>query len=528
MADPRSHWSLRRWLRVIAAVCLSAALAAITVGALALIHLSGARTTLVDHLDPALLSAQALSAALVNQESGVRGFVATGNRDFLAPYAQGRQQEDAALATLRGLGDRSARPELTTGLDEVLTRAQAWRSDFAEPAIARMSATGPAGAQGDPAVGKARFDALRGALERQRTGLIAARDVARNNLDSAANTLLSGCIAIGAGLLGLLALTGAWVHRIITIPVEKLSGEVRAVVVGQFGRQVTGQGPRELVELGADIDSMRRQIVTELTTVQALNQRLEAQTGELQRSNSDLEQFAYVASHDLQEPLRKVSSFCELLAKRYVGQLDERADQYIHFAVDGARRMSALINDLLAFSRVGRTTTGTWLKLDGEVLLAEALRNLDEVIVQTGAQITHDPLPTVVGETSLLVTVFQNLVGNALKFRGEQPPQVHISVQLDGDFWLFRVADNGIGIDPAYQDRIFVIFQRLHSKDAYPGTGIGLALCRKIIDYHRGQIWLDPDITSGSAFCFTLPAITQSEGAALMTDPVMTTGSSDD
>jgi light-regulated signal transduction histidine kinase (bacteriophytochrome) len=273
---------------------------------------------------------------------------------------------------------------------------------------------------------------------------------------------------------------------------------------------------------------MRRQIVTELTTVQALNQRLEAQTGELQRSNFDLEQFAYVASHDLQEPLRKVSSFCELLAKRYVGQLDERADQYIHFAVDGARRMSALINDLLAFSRVGRTTTGTWLKLDGEVLLAEALRNLDEVIVQTGAQITHDPLPTVVGETSLLVTVFQNLVGNALKFRGEQPPQVHISVQLDGDFWLFRVADNGIGIDPAYQDRIFVIFQRLHSKDAYPGTGIGLALCRKIIDYHRGQIWLDPDITSGSAFCFTLPAITQSEGAALMTDPVMTTGSSDD
>ncbi|MDQ2882230.1 MAG: CHASE3 domain-containing protein [Actinomycetota bacterium] len=520
--DARSGWSLRRWLGVIGAVCLGAAVAAIAAGALALAQLSTARAVMVDQLDPALLGAQALSAALVNQETGVRGFVTTGNREFLAPYQQGRQEEDAALATLRRLGTAESRPELTTGLDAVLGRIQAWRADYAEPTIAAVTASGPGGANVDPAQGKARFDALRAAFERQQTGLTEARANARDDLDSAANTLLVGWLAIGSGLLVLLLTIGIWVHRIITIPVERLAGEVRIVAAGQFGRQVNGQGPRELVELGTDIDSMRRQMVAELTTVQALNRRLDVQTAELQRSNSDLEQFAYVASHDLQEPLRKVSSFCELLAKRYAGQLDDRAGQYIHFAVDGARRMSVLINDLLAFSRVGRTATATWSQLDCDEVLTQAVRNLDEVITQTGARITRDPLPTVVGEAALLTTVFQNLLGNAIKFCCEQPPQIHVGVQLDDDFWSFRVSDNGIGIEPAYAEKIFVIFQRLHSKDAYPGTGIGLALCRKILDYHRGRIWLDPDTTSGSAFCFTLPAITRSEEGTAMTDPVTT------
>jgi signal transduction histidine kinase len=391
---------------------------------------------------------------------------------------------------------------------------------YAEPAIA---ASGRAGAAVDPELGKARFDSLRDALERQATGLATTRAAAQDTLNSAASTLLVVFLVLGAGLLVLLATIGIWIRRTIATPVERLGDEVRTVAAGRFGRQVSGQGPRELVELGADIDSMRRQILAELTTVQALNQRLDVQTAELQRSNSDLEQSAYVASHDLQEPLRKVSSFCELLAKRYAGQLDERADQYIYFAVDGARRMSVLINDLLAFSRIGRTATTTWSQLDCEVLLAQALRNLDEVITQTGAVITHDPLPTVVGEASLLTTVFQNLVGNAIKFRGDQPPQIHIGVALNRDDWSFRVSDNGIGIEAAYAEKIFVIFQRLHSKDAYPGTGIGLALCRKIIDYHRGRIWLDPDHPSGSAFCFTLPAITDhTEETTAMTDSVTT------
>jgi signal transduction histidine kinase len=523
-----SRWSLRRWLAVIGAICISAAIVAIVAGGLAIAQLSAARWTLVDGLDPALLNAQALSAALVNQETGIRGFAATGNKDFLTPYHQGRQQEDAALAILRRLGAVEPRPELTTGLDAILTSANAWQTDYAEPTIAAVTASGSAGANGDTAVGKARFDALRAELERQRTGLVQARDNARDNLDSAANTLLVACLIIGAGLLVLLSMTGTWVRRTITTPLERLSDEVRTVAAGQFERHVTGQGPRELVQLATDIESMRRQILAELTKVQELNQRLDAQTAELRRSNSDLEQFAYVASHDLQEPLRKVSSFCELLAKRYGGKLDDRADQYIHFAVDGARRMSVLINDLLAFSRIGRTATGKWSQLDCSALLTQALRNLDEIIIQTGATITHDPLPTVVGEASLLTTVFQNLIGNAIKFRGEQPPQIHIAAAVDGDFWTFRVQDNGIGIDPAYADKIFAIFQRLHSKEAYPGTGIGLALCRKIIDYHHGRIWLDSATTSGSAFSFTLPTIADNtEEPTAMNEPVMTATSDD-
>lgn len=529
---------MRRWLAVIGVICVSAAIVAIAAGGLAITQLSAARWTLVDRLDPALLHAQALSAALVNQETGIRGFAATGNRDFLIPYQQGRQQEDSALAILRRLGAAEPRPELTTGLDAIRTLANAWQTDYAEPTITAVTASGPAGGNTDPVLGKVRFDAVRAGLERQRTGLAQARDNARDNLYSAANTLLVACLIIGAGLLVLLSMTGIWVRRTITTPLERLSDEVRTVAAGQFERHVTGQGPRELVQLATDIESMRRQVLAELTKVQELNQRLDAQTAELRRSNSDLEQFAYVASHDLQEPLRKVSSFCELLAKRYGGQLDDRADQYIHFAVDGARRMSVLINDLLAFSRIGRTVTGTWSQLDCSSLLNQALRNLDEVITETGATITHDPLPTVVGEASLLTTVFQNLVGNAIKFHGEQSPQIHIAVAPEGDFWSFRVQDNGIGIDPAYAEKIFAIFQRLHSKEAYPGTGIGLALCRKIIDYHHGRIWLDcvttpgattpGATTSGSAFCFTLPSIAdRTKKASAMNEPVMIATSDD-
>jgi light-regulated signal transduction histidine kinase (bacteriophytochrome) len=160
-----------------------------------------------------------------------------------------------------------------------------------------------------------------------------------------------------------------------------------------------------------------------------------------------------------------------------------------------------------------------WAQLDCETVLAGALRDLDELITRTGARVTHDPLPTVLGEGALLTTVFQNLIGNAIKFRGEDPPQVHIGVQRTDGFWTFRVRDNGIGVDPVHAEKIFAIFQRLHSRDGYPGTGIGLALCRKILEYHRGRIWLDPDTTSGSAFCFTLPALTGSKETT-MTDSV--------
>jgi light-regulated signal transduction histidine kinase (bacteriophytochrome) len=273
---------------------------------------------------------------------------------------------------------------------------------------------------------------------------------------------------------------------------------------------------------------MRERLVEQLAQVEAVRdglqdaqQRLEAQAAELQRSNRDLEQFAYVASHDLQEPLRKVASFCQLLERRYKGQLDERADQYIAFAVDGAKRMQQLINDLLAFSRIGRRTTGRdEVSLDS--CLAGALRNLEAVLEETGATVTADPLPTVWGEKALLTALLQNLISNAIKFRSDQAATVRLTVEPitdDADEYVFRCSDNGIGIEPQYAERIFVIFQRLHAKDQYSGTGIGLAMCKKIAEWHGGRIWLDTDASGpgvGTTFAWTLPTVDR--GRALM-DP---------
>jgi light-regulated signal transduction histidine kinase (bacteriophytochrome) len=279
---------------------------------------------------------------------------------------------------------------------------------------------------------------------------------------------------------------------------------VRLAADGQFQRQVTGTGPWEIVNLGYDVDLMRLHIVDELDNLMRMHDDLE-------RSNRELEQFAYVASHDLQEPLRKVASFCQLLERRYQGQLDERADQYIGFAVDGAKRMQVLINDLLAFSRVGRLAREQ-VVIGCDEILAQAKTNLAAVIEETGAEIVvTGPLPAVRGEPALLTAVFQNLLGNAVKFRGDEPPRVTLSAERDGDFWAFTCADNGIGIEAEYADRIFVIFQRLHPKDAYPGTGIGLAMCRKIVEYHGGRIWLDTDAGKGTTFRFTLPVVEEDQ-----------------
>jgi light-regulated signal transduction histidine kinase (bacteriophytochrome) len=241
-----------------------------------------------------------------------------------------------------------------------------------------------------------------------------------------------------------------------------------------------------------------------------MRSRILSDVKDLQRSNSELEQFAYVASHDLQEPLRKVASFCQLLERRYSGQLDERGEQYLRFAVDGAKRMQVLINDLLAFSRVGRITREQTL-VDCDTLVEQVLDNYSEVIESTGATIEVAELPTVRGEESLLGGVFGNLISNALKFRGQDPPHVSVEVERTGEFWTFTVRDNGIGIADEYAERIFVIFQRLHHKDDYPGTGIGLAMCRKIIEYHGGTIWLDTTAETGTTFKFTLPAVEDDE-----------------
>jgi signal transduction histidine kinase len=499
----RNHWSLRRWFRIVAVLGAVGLVITGALGILALMRLGAARDSLVERTGPALIAAQELGASLFNQESGVRGYLATQDPEFAAPYRDGRVAQDGAVADLHAILSTAPLGRLQADLDSVLERAGAWQRGYAEPSLAAVAAGRP---PVDPATGKALFDALRASLAIELDHLQDERAAGRTALDGAITGMAVMGAVIAALLLALFVGTWVWARRVIMRPIDSLEVAVKAVERGEFDRPVEVAGPRELEQLGGAIEDMRRRIIGELRTVRALNAQLDEQTAELARSNSDLEQFAYVASHDLQEPLRKVSSFCELLAKRYEGQLDERADQYIAFAVDGARRMSALINDLLAFSRVGRTTgRGSWTTTSAEEVLAHAERNLADAIDRTGAVVTHDPLPEVTGEASLLTTVLQNLVGNAVKFHGADPPRVHVGVRRDGEFWEFAVTDDGIGIDPAFAEKIFVIFQRLHSRDAYPGTGIGLALCRKIVEFHGGRIWLDQTPSTGTTFRFTLP-----------------------
>jgi PAS domain S-box-containing protein len=244
---------------------------------------------------------------------------------------------------------------------------------------------------------------------------------------------------------------------------------------------------------------------TDITDRKQAELELQNQKQDLARSNAELQQFAYVASHDLQEPLRMITSYLELLERRYKGQLDERADKFIAYAVDGATRMQTLINDLLSYSRVG-TSTQDWKTVDCEKILQNVLSNLHLSIVQSNAVITHDALPKVNADPSQLTQLFQNLISNAIKFHREaETPQIHIGVNCTNGKWLFSVQDNGIGMESQYLERIFIIFQRLHSKTEYPGTGIGLAVCKKIIERHGGHLRVESQPDQGSTFYFTLP-----------------------
>jgi signal transduction histidine kinase len=509
-----SAWSLRRRLRRLLAglSVLVIVLIALSVGLL--VSVRHQQHQVIDRYFTAINISDQRFIAQLDAETAVRGYALTGATVTLQPLthfktAAYHQQLVRLQALLRP--DPAAEKGLTTW--EAAT--DRWYQQSALPTQRHIASQGRGSVTPQSVLaGKTLFDANRTAFNNYVNPLIAKRNSASNAL-KVRTTLLFVAVLIAA--LGILAAGGLlWIglRRWVVDPLSHLGDETRLVADGDLQHEVAAEGPSEIRQLGEDVDGMRREIVRQLAEVERARVEIETarltlarQAEDLARSNRDLEQFAYVASHDLQEPLRKVASFCQMLDRRYSGQLDERADTYIAFAVDGAKRMQQLINDLLAFSRVGRMGTDGMSPIALSDTFASAMSNLSVTTESAGAVVTTDPLPVVLGERTLLVQLLQNLIGNAIKFRGEATPTVHIGAVRQQDTWEFSCADNGIGIEPQYAERIFVIFQRLHAREEYTGTGIGLALCKRIVEHHGGTLWLDTSVTSGTTFRWTLPVL---------------------
>jgi signal transduction histidine kinase len=320
-------------------------------------------------------------------------------------------------------------------------------------------------------------------------------------------------IAMG---ISILATVLGWLSAYaITTPLRRLAAAAEVIDAGRLDVALETGGRGEVADLARALDRMVKRLASTLVSRDALlseigerkkaEQSREQALVDLKRSNEELQQFAYVASHDLQEPLRMVSSYTQLLADRYGDRLDDKARKYIDYAVDGAVRMQRLIQDLLTYSRIA-TRGGELETINSQSALDEAMVNLQVAIAEAEAAVTHDVLPDIKGDATQLAQLFQNLIGNAVKFRSQATLRIHVAAEKDGDDWRFSVADNGIGIDLRYREKVFEIFQRLHTRSEYPGTGIGLAICKRIVDRHGGKIWFTSEPGQGSIFFFTLKA----------------------
>ncbi|MCW2597631.1 MAG: putative two-component sensor protein [Jatrophihabitans sp.] len=499
-------WTLRRRLgrSFVALAVLLAILGTVVVGSTVKFALAG--NDVIYRWQPAAAASQRLLADLVNQETGVRGYLLTRQPTSLQPYVSYKAAQATHMAQVKGVtaGDST----ILAKVQAFATAALTWQHDIAEPAIALVEE----GKHPDIAVidaGSREFGQVRTAAADLTASLVARATASRR-----ARTLDGVVAAISLGLAIVLIATAGialWrgLHRWVLGPVERLGTQTRDVASGDLTREIVPDGPLELTALGADVEGMRARIVAQLAQVEEAKEEFRLLGEELERSNADLQQFAYVASHDLSEPLRKVTNFCQLLERQYGPQLDNRAREYIDFAVDGAKRMQNLINDLLELSRVGRTTD-EFAPVDTGAALDQALSTLSDRIADSGATVDRlSELPTVLGDRTLLTSLLENLVGNAVKYhRDDVAPVVEISAEHDParELWRFTVSDNGIGIDPQYAERIFAVFQRLHLRDQYGGTGIGLALARKIVEFHGGEIWLDTvQSPPGATLRFTLP-----------------------
>lgn len=505
-AEVRRRPSLRHRARTLLVAVAAVFVVACGLATAGLVSAHEGRTHLLDQLDPAIQHTDAYLTALVDEETGVRGYAASHQTDFLQPYRSGKAETALAASQLR--------PELATfGHDrtrfaQIEALVAAWQQQWVHPFMHGATAP-PASTRTGLAVSTASFNRIRQAVANLDKHLISRRQAAVRGFDEAYWLLVGVVVTVLALVAAIVVAAGMTLRRSVIRPLLEVAADSRQVAGGDLERRVRPAGPAEIAALATDIEAMRERLVADLHAIEEAGAELEERGQELARSNRDLEQFAYVASHDLQEPLRKVASFCQLLAERYRDEIDERGVQYIDFAVDGAKRMQSLVNDLLAFSRVGRTTEA-WEEIDLRAVLDQAASNLDRRVAESGGRIeVGAELPRVRGDRSLLVALWQNLIGNSLKFRGDEPPVIRIATEHQGDAWTFTVADNGIGIEAAYAERVFVIFQRLHTRDRYEGTGIGLALCRKIVEFHGGEIAVEPRPAGsgpGTTIRFTLPA----------------------
>jgi signal transduction histidine kinase len=496
-------WTLARRLRfALAALSLVLLIAGLAV----VVVLRQADNALSDQTQrafPARVAASQLLTALVNQETGLRGYALTRDKKFLEPYRQGlvdEQQSRERLERFVRPHDR-ARIALLT-VDAAIT---AWRDQYAS------FRTGDVTGQGQDSTiefGRELFERVRQtnlALDAQ-----LAREVrsAQREADRDRGLVLVVLALMAIALAAAVVALQRALQTAVLRPMSRLAEQVAVVSRGEHQTPIRPDGPPDLRAMGAGVESMRVELVTALAEVEQQQRGLERRAAELARSNADLEQFAYVASHDLQEPLRKVASFCQLLEQRYGGQLDERGEQYIAFAVDGAKRMQRLITDLLAFSRVGRTSDG-FVRVDLTSVVSWAWDALETRAAAVGGRldVQLDPDATDVrGDRLLLQQLLSNLLGNALKYhRDDRPPLIQITSSMDDALLRVSVADNGIGIPQEYAEKVFVIFQRLHGRDEFEGTGIGLALAKKIVEFHGGTIELRPSPLGGACVSFTLP-----------------------
>ncbi|MFN8074794.1 MAG: ATP-binding protein [Kineosporiaceae bacterium] len=509
-----AEWPLHRRLAVTLAACGVVLLGLVLVSAGTLVGVRQQQSRVAVGYYGAVEQSRLTFVQLVDVETAVRGYALTRDARTLEPMrAATLPWSPEALSLSRDLLGPDA--PAVRAAEAAQAQARRWRDEWVVPTLARIDAGERLDAE-DVLDGKRRFDAVRRSYDAYLGELTTARTDALTDLRRRTDLLflavVVSALASGGTALAVWTLLRRWVTR----PIGDLAAETRVIGGGDLDHVVAVDGPPEILVLAADVEAMRARLVEQIAQTssardeaEAARTELERQAQDLQRSNRDLEQFAYVASHDLQEPLRKVTSFCQLLQRRYGGQLDDRADQYIGFAVDGARRMQQLINDLLSFSRVGRLVEAT-TDVDLGALARGVVEDLSRTIEEAGATVVVGDLPTVQGQAGLLRQLLANLVGNAVKFRGSDPPVVELGARLLDGEWELWCRDNGIGIGPEYVDKVFVIFQRLHGRDAYEGTGIGLALCKKIVEFHGGRIWIgvsEPGTApQGTTVRWTLPS----------------------